>query len=104
MLIEIYLLLQVVVIGLFLISFFTKQEVLWIVTVVMAALMMFSSYNVEYSAYKYNVSTSAYEPTVIEYNYLYMLGMNSLFFGLALIFGFFDLFDKYRPGKREEEG
>jgi hypothetical protein len=107
MLIEIYLLLQVVVVGLFLTSFFTKQEILWTITLVLSALMMFSSYNIEKNVPVFNATLSnstfaVYDSTVISYSYPYLMGLNAVFFGLALVLAFFDMFDKYRKSKQED--
>ena len=102
MLIEIYLVLQVVVIALFLISFFTKQEILWVVTLVTSALMMFSSFGVEKFIQVYNVTISAYTTTLTSFSYPYLMGLNAVFFCLAMVLGFFDMFDKYRREKGEK--
>ena len=106
MLIEIFLLLQFIVVGLFLISFFTKQEILWVTTLVTSALMMFSSYSVEKTVPVFNATLSnstfaVYDSTVVSYSYPYLMGFNALFFALSLILMFFDMFDKYRKEKGE---
>lgn len=106
MLIEIYILLQVIVVGLFLIAFFTKHEILWVVTLVTSALMMFSSYNVEKTVQVYNATLSnstfaVYESAVVSNSYPYLMGFNALFFALALILVFFDMFEKYRQKNQE---
>lgn len=102
MLIEIYILLQVVVVALFLLSFFTHQELLWVITIVSSALLMFSSYNIEKLVPVYNATITGYESVIVSYSYPYMMGFNALFFGLSLILVFFDMFDKYKNRKSEE--
>lgn len=102
MLVEIFMLFQIFVVGLFLLAFFTKQEILWAVTALMSTFIMFSSYNVEVRTFDYNITTSAYVPIITNYSYPYLMGINIVFFGLSLVLGFFDIFDKYNTKKNEE--
>ena len=95
MLIELFIFFQIVVIGLFVAAFFTKQEILWAVTLVLTGVLMFTSYNIEYYVYEYNASVSAYYPVAVTHSYPYLMGINMLFFILAMVLGVFDLFDKY---------
>ena len=80
---------------LFLISFFTKQEILWVTTAVLSGVLSFTSFNVENYVYVFNATINAYAPVAVSYSYPYLMGINLLFFVLALILGLFDLFDKY---------
>lgn len=96
MLLELYIFYEIVVIGLFLASFFTKQEVLWAVTIVLAGILMFTAYSIEQYVYEFNPLQGAYVPMFTSQNYPYLMGINSIFFSLGLIFGIFDLFDKYQ--------
>ena len=95
MLIEIYIFFQVVVIGLFLVGFWTKQEIIWAMTVVFSGIMMATSYSVEKYVYTYNSLLMIYEPVSVSNSYPYLMGINMLFFGLAVLLGMFDLWDKY---------
>jgi hypothetical protein len=95
MLIELYIFFEIVTIGLFIASFFTKQEILWALTIVTAGFLMFTSFNIEYYVYEWNVTISAYVPTAVSHSYPYLMGINILFFVLGLVLLLFDLFDKY---------
>ena len=95
MLVEIFIFFEVVAIALFIVSFYTKQEILWGITAVISAVLMFTSYNVETFVYVYNSTIGAYEAVSITRSYPYLMGINMLFFALALLLGLFDLFDKY---------
>lgn len=95
MLIELFVFFQIVVICLFIASFFTKQELLWAITFVLSGILMFTSYNIEYYVYEFNTTISAYVPVVVTHNYPYLTGINLLFFGLSIVLGLFDIFDKY---------
>ena len=95
MLVEIYIFFQIVVIGLFIASFFTKQEILWVITLVLSGVLMFTSWNVESYVYEFNSSMKAYVPLQVSHAYPYLMGINLLFFVLAMVLGLFDLFDKY---------
>jgi len=95
MLIEIYIFYQLIVIGFFLLSFFTKQEIIWAITAVLAGVLMFSSFSVETYVYNYNATMGAYAPVLISNTYMYLAWINMIFFALALILGLFDIFSKY---------
>ncbi len=95
MLIELFIFFEVVVIGIFIASFFTKQEILWAVTSVLSGVLMFTSYHIETYVYEYNSTLVAYQPIVVTHSYPYLMAINMIFFVLALILGMFDLFEKY---------
>lgn len=102
MLLEIYIFFQILAILLFALSFFSKQEILWAITLVITGVMMATSYHVEVIAYEYNTTLTAYQPMIITQYYPYLMGINMMFFILAMLFGIFDLFDKY--GRKFTEG
>lgn len=95
MMLELFIFFEVVVIGLFLAAFFTKQEILWGIMNIFSAILMFSSYSIEMGGYIFNSSMSAYQPIIISYNYPYLSGINLLFFVVGLILMMFDIFEKY---------
>lgn len=101
MLIEIFIFFEIVMIGGFLAAFFTKQEILWSVTSVLSGVLAFTSYNIEYYVYQFNTTLSIYQPIAISHSYPYLMGINLLFFVLALVLGLFDLFDKYGGGDED---
>ena len=105
MLIEIFILLEIVAIVLFFVSFFTKQEILWAVTLVLTGALMFTSWNIEYYVYEFNSTMNAYAPVMTHHNYPYLMAINMLFFVLAMVLVLFDMFDKYgsRLSKKGEE-
>lgn len=89
---------EFIAIGLFIGAFFAKQEILWVLTAVISGMLMFTSYYVEYYTYTFNSTLGAYQPIMITYSYPYLMGINMLFFVLAIILGFFDVFEKYGSG------
>jgi len=95
MLLEIFILFQIVTIGFFISAFFLKNEILWGITLVLTGIMMVTSWSVECATYQYNNVTSVYDPVVIAYSYPYLMGINMLFFIVTLILCIYDLFDKY---------
>lgn len=95
MLIELFVFFEVVVIGMFIAAFFTKQELLWAITLILSGVLMFTSYHVEYYVYEWNVTATAYYPVAVSHSYPYLMAINLVFFVLALVLGMFDLFDKY---------
>lgn len=95
MLIELFVIFEIVAIILFFISFFTKQEILWSMTLVLTGVLMFTSWNIEYYVYEFNSTINAYVPTMTYHSYPYLMAINMMFFVLAMLLGIFDLFDKY---------
>ena len=95
MLIGLFVFFETLVIVLFLLSFWSKQEILWAITAVFSGVLMFTSYHVETYVYEYNSTMLAYQPILKANNYPYLMAINMIFFVLALVLGLFDLFDKY---------
>lgn len=102
MLLILFIIFQVAMILFFAISFFTKQELLWALTILLGAVLIYSSWNVEIYAYKYNATSSAYEPVMESQSYSYIAYTNIAFFAVALILMMFDIFDKY--GRKQAVG
>jgi len=95
MLIELYIFFQIIVIGFFLTSFFTKQEILWFITLVFSGMLMVSAFNVQYYVYIYNTTIASYMPIAKSSSYPWLMGINLMFMALSLTLGMFDIFDKY---------
>lgn len=95
MLLSLFIFFEIVVITLFVTSFFTHQEILWVITLLLSAVLMFTSYDIQYYVYSYNTTIGAYSPILTTHYYPYLMGINMLFFVLALLLGLFDIFDKY---------
>jgi len=95
MLLEIFILFQLVVLIMFFAAFFTHQEIVWAISVVLSGTLMFTSYNIEYYIYVFNETLGAYDPVFVTHSYPYLMAINLIFLGLSLTLGFFDLFDKY---------
>jgi hypothetical protein len=109
MLIEIFIFFEVIMLVLFFTSFFTKQEIIWAITLVLSGTLMFTSYNIETYVYEFNNTLGAYSPILTTNTYPYLMAINMIFFVLALVLGLFDLFDKYgqkfagKKGKNHRE-
>lgn len=95
MLLEIFVLLEIVTIVMFLLAFFMKQEILWAVTAVTSGIMMFTSYNIQQYLYEFDAATGAYNVVLSTTSHPYLMGFNMLFFVLALVLGLYDIFEKY---------
>jgi hypothetical protein len=95
MLIELFIFFQMLMIGFFITSFYTKQEIFWAITLILSGTLMVSSYNIEIPSYEYDSTISAYAPVLLHYSYPYLMGINMLFFILVLVLGIYDLIDKY---------
>jgi len=95
MLLTLFIFFEIVVLGLFITSFFTKQELLWFMTCIMSGVMAYTSFSIEQVVYVYNASINTHSPVVMSYSYPYLMGINLLFFSLSLALGFYDIYDKY---------
>ena len=95
MLIGLFVFFEIIVICLFVASFFTKQEILWALVLIFSAVLMFTSYTIEHYVYEFNITLGAYQPVLVTHSYPYLMGINMVFFVLAMVLGLFDLFDKY---------
>ena len=90
MFIELYILIEIIMIFCFVFAYFTKQELLWILSIVLSGILMMSSHNIEYH------TSYATVPFLTEsYNLPYMVSINFLFLALGLLLGLFDIFEKY---------
>lgn len=95
MILELFILLEVVMLATFFISFFTKQEILWAVTLVLSGALMIASYNVQLTKHVFDTTHNVVIPTLTSYSFPFMMGINLMFFVLSLILGLLDYFDKY---------
>jgi len=95
MMLELYILFQIAVIGFFFVSFFTKQELLWALTLLTSVFLMVSSYDINYYIYQFNATLGAYQPVVTTFSYPYLLAFNIVFFGLSIILMLWDIIEKY---------
>ena len=95
MILEIYITMQIIVFLLFIVSFYTRQEILWILTLAMSGILMISSSTIEIIGYSFDNVTTSYALSTQVFYYPYLMGINLLIFGLALLFGIFDIYDKF---------
>ena len=103
MLVELFIFYQLLAVVLFGIAFFTHNEILWVLTAILSGILMFSSYDIQAHVYVANVTVGYYVPVVQSYSYPYLMGINLIFFGLSLILGLFDMFDKYGGSFQNKE-
>lgn len=95
MLFEMVLLLQFVVFALFVIGFFTRHELIWVLVILMGTILTFTSANIEYAHYEFNVTTSGYDWVVTNYSYTFLMWMNIALIGVTLLFMVFDIWENY---------
>ncbi len=95
MIIELFILLEILMFVTFFISFFTKQEIFWAVTAVLSGVLMVSSYNIQIVTQVLDTSLKVYIPTLTSISHPFMMGINLMFFALAIVLGLIDYFDKY---------
>ena len=89
MLLQIYILFQILVVIFFCIAFFTHQEIFWAIMAVLSAVLIFGSTQIEYYVF-----TTNYPVLHIHYS-TYLMWLNIIFFSVGLFYMMFDMFDKY---------
>ena len=95
MILSLYIFLEVVAIVLFLIAFFLKQEVIWAMALVVLSVLMMSAFSIESYVYEFNETLGAYYPKVQTISHPYFMGVNMLFFVVALLLALYDIYEKY---------
>jgi hypothetical protein len=95
MIIDIYIFLEILMVITFATAFFTKQEIIWALSIVLSGILAVTSYSIEYYVYQYNATAGYYSPVIISQSYPYMMGINILFLILGLVLSIYDIFDKY---------
>ena len=95
MILEIYLTIFILMIIMFFVAYFMRQELVWIITMALSGILMFSSYGIEILGYTYENVTNSYVVSTSLFSYPYLAGINLIFFALSLLLGFYDIFDKF---------
>jgi len=103
MLIEFFIIFQVVMLITFFVAFFTHEEMMWIISFALSGILMIISYNIQFMRYVFDSGTGAYVTEIVTNSYPVLMSINMVFFVLSMAMGLFDIFDKYGikllPGK-----
>lgn len=98
MLIEVFCLLEVAMLVFFIWAFVIgseSSEIPWIISMVLSAMLAFSSYNIQIQTPVFNTSLNIYEYQMLSYSYPFISSINILFFVVGLALFFYDIFEKY---------
>jgi hypothetical protein len=95
MLFEMVLLLQIVVFVLFIIGFYARHELIWILVILMGTILAFNSVNIEYAHYQFNPVTTGYDWAVTNYSYTFLMWMNVALIAVTILFLIFDIWENY---------
>ena len=107
MLLEIFLTLQVLLFVVFAVAFFVKSEWFWAITLVLAGVLIFSSYQIQQNIAVVNNQTVS-NGGFTEFNYgvyhdittdLTLSYLNIGIFGLSLVLFFADLWNNFKEHK-----
>jgi hypothetical protein len=106
MIIEIFLVMQVIVIALFFISFFVRNEMLWALTILFAIILALNCLDIQYNHYVYNTTTTGYDWAVTTYTYPFLMWANIVLVAFSLLFLIYDIWENYllKVGKINDEG
>ena len=102
MLIELFVFFEIVMLAFFATAFFTKNEILWTISLVLTGFLMFSGFTLEVQTYVYNSSINAYQYQIISQYYPYLTGINMIFFVLGIVLMLYDLWSKLSLSNAEE--
>jgi cobalamin synthase len=95
MLIELFMLLQVLALIVFGVAFFTKQEVIWGIALITFGLLIMTALTIQVQVPVYNATTSSYSISFISRQEYPVMAFNIGMFALSLLYFFFDIFDKW---------
>ena len=95
MLVEFFVMFQLLMLITFFTAFFTHEEILWAISFLLSGTLMILSYNIQFMRYVFDPATGAYLTEIATYSYPVLMGINMLFFGLSMAVGLFDIFDKW---------
>lgn len=98
MLVELFIFYQVVALIIFFIGFWTRNEIVWALSLLTTGFVMIQAWNIETYVYQFNETLGAYAPIVAQTNYPALTYVNLAVFALALILAIFDVFTKYIRG------
>lgn len=105
MLLELYIIFQIAALTSFFLAFFFRHEILWLVTFVLSGFLMLNSFNVE--TIMMQATNTQFGAGIVDvsvsHSYPYLMGINLLFFALALFLGLYDMFDKYGQSLAESK-
>jgi hypothetical protein len=92
--------LEIVMLGFWIWAFVGKNLVVWTISAVLAGLLAFMSVSVETLGYAWDPLQQIYIMATTTHSYLWLMGVNIIFFVLALVFVVFDIFEMIQSGKR----
>jgi hypothetical protein len=92
MIIELYVMIQVLAFIVFLISWFRKNVLLWALSIILFGIQTFLSFNIQYLITIVSNSTSFVTETIVVSS-LPMASINMLFGSLGLIMFFWEIFN-----------
>jgi len=89
MLFEIFILIQTIAIGSFLLAWFSKNIIMWGITVILFGIQMITGFNIEFIIF--NITDSGIVPILINHSSV-IAYINMLFFSLGILMFFWDIF------------
>lgn len=93
MLIELFILFQLITVGTFVFAYHNNQVILWLLTMVLSGMLMLSSYGIEKTVYVWNATTAFYDVSTVVYSYPALFGINFAILALSLLYFFQDMWE-----------
>jgi hypothetical protein len=91
MIIEIFILLQVFTIILFLIAWYKQEPMMWVMAFIFSSINIFTSYNVEYVVMTFSKGVLA--QNIISISYPVVSYINMIFLAASIIMFFWDIYN-----------
>lgn len=89
MLFDIYIIIQILAIGAFILSWYSKNVITWTMSIILFSILMISGFNLEFLIFTINDNSILLQ--TVTYSSL-IAYVNILFFALSLIMFFWDIF------------
>jgi hypothetical protein len=105
MLLEIFLVMQIIVVALFFVAYFVRNEMVWALTILFSLLLAMNCLDIQYNHYEFNVTTLGYDWSTTTYNYPFLMWANIVLVAFSLLFIVYDIWEKYllKVGKSVDE-
>ena len=92
MLIEIFILIEILALGAFALSWFGKNPIMWAVSVIIFGIQIITAFNIEF--YIHVVSVGGQITTTVINHSSIMAYINMIFFFLSLVMFFWDIYNE----------
>lgn len=103
MLLNIFIILTILTVFCFAVSYIIKNPLLWVITLVLSGTMAVSSFDIQIQEYQFQAATLSYSPVLQSYSYPMISTLFMIVIGLSLLYFYSDLMDIIKNKESIEE-